>query len=320
MGLKKYLFPKQKYSEKLIQRYAIYTPDEKSVKIAPTRTIFDPSKLELLSGGMQARVFKHKEFDWIIKEGRWDLELDLFGTGKMPINIKFMEKALSLFSFSFTPKLKEVIRQYDLYLKFAQYFGFFDKKGSYFHPNLELMVSAQRHLRNSLLYYKPELEKHFKFKINSKIDSILLSDLRLHNFLPKEYLLYGKSISKENKDQLTYFIVQDYVEGVNLNKLDETALPPEITKQIIVLLYLILLMDYQIGLLPDTRPEFVIIQMYNWLLKTENIIVSDKDVKFIDTRWLWDKNDNFIKRGTIIPEMIENLAKGYINFLLEGLN
>jgi predicted DNA-binding transcriptional regulator len=80
-------------------------------------------------------------------------------------------------------------------------------------------------------------------------------------------------------------------------------------------------MDYQTGLLPDTRPKYLISQMYNWLLRTDNIRISEKnnDLMFIDTRWLWDRNANFIKRGTIIPEMIENLAKGYINLLLEEL-
>jgi hypothetical protein len=320
MDLKKYIFPKQKYTESLIRRYAIYSTDEQAIKIAPTRSIFDMAKLERMSSGLQARVFKHKEFNWVIKEGRWDLEVDFFGTGKIPLNIKLMEKFLGLFSFSFRPRLKEVLRQYNLYLKFAEYFGFFEKKGDYFHPNINEIHSSQRHLRNSLLYFKPEIEKHFHFKINDKIDSILLSDVRFHNFLPKEYLLYGKSLSPENGAHYTYFIVQDFIAGTNLDKLDETDLPENTTKQLIVLLYLILLMDYQIGLLPDTRPKYVISQMYNWLLKTDNIMISNNDVKFIDTRWLWDKNDNFVKRGLIIPEMIENLAKGYINFLLDNVD
>jgi hypothetical protein len=224
-----------------------------------------------------------------------------------------------MFSFSFLPHLPEIMRQYKLYLTFAQYFGFFANKNSYYHPSLDMMVSEQRHIRNSLLFYKPELEKHFKIKFNSKLDSILLSDDRFHNFLPKEYLIYGKSISPENKNELTYFIIQDFVKGTNLNKMDETSLSTPLTKQIIVFLYLILLMDYQAGLIPDTRPKYLIAQIYNWLFRTDNIIVTQNEVKFIDTRWLWDKNSNLIKRGLIIPEMIENLAKGYINFLLDSL-
>jgi hypothetical protein len=321
MDLKKYLFPQQKYTENIIRRFAIYTPNKKSVRVAPISKIFDINKLEKLSAGIQARIYKHKDFNWVIKEGRWDLEFDLFGTGNMPVNVRIMEKLMGLFSFTFTPSLDKTLEQYESYLKFIQYFGYFDKKNSYVHPNLDMILDTQRHFRNSLLFYKPELEKHFNFKINSKIDSLLISDLRLHNYLPKEYLLYGKSFSPENKGKLTYFIIQDFIPGKNLNQLDETSLPHRTTKQLIIMLYIILLMDYQTGLLPDTRPKYLISQMYNWLLRTDNIRISEKnnDLMFIDTRWLWDRNANFIKRGTIIPEMIENLAKGYINLLLEEL-
>lgn len=321
MDLKKLLFPKQRYIESLIKRYAIFSDNEKNVRIAPIRSIFHKEKLSMLSEGIQARIFKHKDYSWVIKEGKWDLQLELFGTGKIPINAILAEKVMNFFSFTFRPHLKEVLRQYNLYLTFSKYFGYFEKKDSFYHPQIESLLTEQRHIRNSMLYYKPELEKHFNFKINPKIDSILLSENRFHNFLPKEYLLYGPSISTENANNLTYYIIQEFIEGVNLDKLDETNLQPKSTEQIILLLYLILLLDYQKGLLPDTRPKYLISQMYNWLLKTDNIkITKDNDVKFIDTRWLWNRNDNFIKRGLIIPEIIENLAKGYINFLLDSLS
>jgi len=83
------------------------------------------------------------------------------------------------------------------------------------------------------------------------------------------------------------------------------------------LVYLILLMNYQIHLVPDTRPRYPLLQVNNWLTKTDNIILSKDDIKFIDTRWLWDYNSNIIKRGVVIPDMILNISKSYIVNLLK---
>jgi len=319
LNIKNLLFPKQKYWESVIQKYAIYGTDENSVKIAPTLSIFDLNKMGFLSRGLLSRVYKLKDYDFVVKEGRWDMDFELFKGVHIPVNTKIVEKIFNIFSHSFQPKLKEVLSQYGFYLKFAEYFGYFSEKNEYYHPNLEMIHSAQRHLRNSLLFYKPEVEKHFKFKINPKIDEILLSDSRLHNFLPKEYTLYGKSVSKENEGKLTSFIIQKFVKGRVLTEVDETSLPVATTRELIVLLYLILLMEYQTGLVPDTRPKYLITQAYNWLLRTDNVMICNDGIKFIDTRWLWDEKSNIVKRGIIIPEMIMNLAKGYINFLLDSL-
>jgi len=87
-----------------------------------------------------------------------------------------------------------------------------------------------------------------------------------------------------------------------------------------LMIYLILLMNYQIHLVPDTRPRYPILQVGNWLTKTDNIIATEDKIKFIDTRWFWDYNSNPIKRGLIIPDMIINLAKSYINVLLNELD
>lgn len=319
IDLKKIFTPKRAYAEALIKRYAIYSDKIEDARIAPISSMFDISKLEFISAGLMSRVFKYPELGFVVKEGRWDMDFELFKGTRIPLNVKLIQKIYKVFSHEFLPDLKETLRQYRDYLKFTEYFGFFSDKNSYHHTNIEGILSNQRHIRNSLLFVKPEIEKYFHFKINPKIDAILLSDSRLHNFLPKEYLLYGKSISKENEGKNTSYIIQEFVKGNVLHDIDQTALPIEVTRELILLLYLILLMDYQTGLLPDTRPKYIVIQAYDWLLETDNVMLSDKGIKFIDTRWMWKKGWNPIRRGIIIPEMIENLAKGYINFLLDSL-
>jgi hypothetical protein len=260
-----------------------------------------------------------KDMDWVVKEGRWDLDLNLFGDAKLPLPAELTEKILTLFSFTFLPSQKEILRQYKAYLKFVQYFGYFEKESSYYHPNQDLIFNAQKNIRESLVFYREDLEKYYKFKLDPKIDEILNSDVKYHNFLPKEYLLVGKSISRENKGKNTYYIVQEYIKGTLMHDNDESSLTMETKRQMVLLVYLILLMNYQIHLVPDTRPRYPIMQVNNWLTKTDNIILNKDDVKFIDTRWLWDYNSNIIKRGIIIPDMIINISKSYLENLLHNL-
>lgn len=305
--------------ENLLKRYAIYSPEQTSLRLAPTKRMFPTAQLRFISSGLQARVYKIRDIDWVVKEGRWDLDLNFFGDTKLPLSANLSSKLLSLFSFTFLPTRKEILRQYKAYLKFVQYFGYFTDIKDYYHPNLELINNAQTNIRESLLFYKDELESYYKIKLNPRIDEILSSEVRFHNFLPKEYLLIGQSISPENKNKDTFFIVQQFIKGSLLHDEDIQKLDVKIRKQMVLLIYLILLMNMQIHIVPDTRPRYPILQIGNWLMKTDNIIVNNDMVKFIDTRWFWDTKANFIKRGAVIPSMIINLAKLNINEILKNV-
>jgi hypothetical protein len=320
MNFKSWLFPKRNRFENTLKLYAVFSPENSNIKMAPTHRLFNPKDLSYISSGINARVFKMKNSDWVVKEGRWDLDINLFGDAKLPLPAQLTEKLLSIFSFTLLPSIKEILRQYKAYLKFVQYFGYFEKDDSYYHPNKDLIFNAQKNIRDSLVFYRDDLEKHYKIDLGPDIDRILNSEVKYHNFLPKEYLLVGKSISKENRNKTTYFIVQEYVKGTLMHDYDDSTLSPEIRSQLILLVYLILLMNYQIHLVPDTRPRYPIIQIDNWLTKTDNIMLNNKEVKFIDTRWLWDYNSNIIKRGLFIPDMIVNISKSYLIELLKDIN
>jgi hypothetical protein len=319
MNLKKLFFPKVNKFENTLRIYAIFSPNISNIRLAPTFRLFDPKKISLLSGGLSARVFKLKNMDWVVKEGRWDLDLNLFGDAKLPMPAQLTEKVLNLFSFTFLPSTKEILRQYKAYLKFVQYFGYFSKEDEYYHPNLDLIFNSQKNTRDSLIFYLDELENFYKIKFNQKLSEILSSDIKYHNFLPKEYLLIGKSISPINKDKNTYFIVQEFIKGTLLHDIDEKTISNNIKRQMVLLSYLILLMNYQTHLVPDTRPRNYFNPSSSWLTKTDNIIVSENSVKFIDTRWLWDYKSNPIKRGLIIPDMILNNTKSYLLNILKNV-
>ncbi|MFQ5493077.1 MAG: hypothetical protein ACE5DX_02885 [Candidatus Dojkabacteria bacterium] len=304
--------------ETKLQRYAIYSPKE--INESPIDYIFDGLKLEMFGKGMQARTYKIKGKDWVVKEGRWDLDLSvLFGGSNIPFPATITAKVMNLFSFTFLPDKKEIAYQYKMYLTFVKYFGYFRKDGRYFHPQRSLLLGEQKRIRDSLLDLKPKIEKKYKLKFNNKIDKILTSNHKYHNFLPKEYLLFGQSISPENKGKPTYFIVQEFIKGELLHDTENEELSDQVLSQLIILIYLILVMHMKDHLLPDTRPRYPLLEANDWLTKTDNIIVSKKRLTFIDTRWFWDTRGNFIKRGGIIPVQIIRLAKYYLTYLLDDV-
>lgn len=303
--------------EKQLRDNAIYSPIK--VKVAPIEKILASRDVEKIAGGQMGRVYKIEGTDWLLKESRWDLSIELFWDKSLPLPAAITEKVLNLFSFTFLPKEEEVLRQYRMYLNFVEYFGFFDEESDYYHPNVDIINTAQKNIRESLLYFKPKIEKHYAIKLNDKLDKIFESDVIYHNFLPKEYLLYGESISKENKGKLTQFIFQEYLNGSLLHDVKRQKMGKKGIEQLILMIYLLLLMHYQLGIIPDTRPRYIFTEAYNWLTKTDNMMMTGDGLKFIDTRWFWDSKSNFIRRGLIIPNVIINMSKIYLNYLLKNV-
>lgn len=304
--------------EDQLKKYAIYSAGPGSLKDAPLTKMLSHYEKEPLSMGYNTRVFKLPEEGWVIKEGRWDLDIGLFGNVKMEIPAQPFENLLNLFELSFLPNPEEILRQYELYLKFIQYFGYFSKEEDYYHPEIESIRTKQKSIRDSLVEFIPDVEKKFNFKIESKIKNILESDMKYINFLPKEYLLYGESFSKENQNKKTYYIFQEFVKGKLLHDVSKEEVENTVVGQLALLLYMLLVMNMKEELLPDTRPRHVV-QAFDWLTKTDNIIIADDSVKFIDTRWLWDTSSGLVKRGMMIPDMTIKMSKKYLNYYLKKI-
>ena len=305
--------------EEKLREYATYEPKASKLVVAPIDRIFKNHPVKRLSNGMNTRVFKFKDYPWVVKEGRWDIEVNLFGDTTIEIPPMPMEKLLNLFELYFLPKKKEIARQYKLYLTFIEYFGFFRTAEDYYHPRLDKINERQKKIRDSLEKYKEKVEKYYKFKVSERFEEILDEDVRYYNFLPKEYLLYGKSISKENEQKFTYYIFQEFVKGKLLHDIPNNQMPIMVEKQLALLTFLILLLNMEEGLLPDTRLRYVVAQAYDWLTKTDNIIVSEQGAKFIDTRWLWETDSTLIKKGLFITNMTTNQAKKYLNYYLDRI-
>jgi hypothetical protein len=298
--------------EKNLQNFAIYS--SKNFKLAPIGDILSGYNYKLLGHGQWSRVYKIKYQNWVIKEGKWDREVDL-RLFKFQLPDSFAEPFKN-FSINLTPEKKEVLRQFDEYLIFINYFGVFEEnENSFFHPELKKIIKKQTAIREKLKYSIAKIEKKHKIKFNKKLEKVLNSKQKFHNFLPKEYLLYGKSITKENKGKPTSFIFQEYIKGEMLHDKSDDKLPKDKLYQLIILIYLILYMHYETGLIPDTRPRSAF-EFYNWITKTDNIIISDQGLKFIDTRWFWSSNGNIFKKGFLVTDLVLTLAKNYLNYLL----
>lgn len=303
--------------EDYIRENAIYSQDD-FVETDLTDLLSD-YELKLIGLGLHGRVYRVVGTKWVIKEGRWDLSMEVIKNVKLPIPRKLLEIVLKPFDFLLLPSKKEILKQYKEYLMFSQYFGYFSSDKVYYHPNRELIYQTQKNTRDSLILFKPELEKKYKIQFHKNLDEILSSKTKYHNFLPKEYLLAAPSISKENKGKVTSFIFQEFVKGKMLRDTKDSELNKKHKKQLVLLCYLILLMHYQVNWIPDTRPRYPLFEAYNWLTRTDNIISSKDKLIFIDTRWFWDSKNNLIKRGVIIPSLVIKRTKKTIQALLKEL-
>lgn len=304
--------------EKDLIKHAVF--DTSNIKIAPIDLILENKEFTEIAMGWHTRVFILKDKSWVFKEGRWDFSVEFLGDLRFPLpqwgaNILFRSMGHEYF-----PTRKGILKDFTDYLKFAQYFGFFAGEEYSTIPGIDFMKTSQKFFRNSLIYKKSEVERYYGIELSENIFKILETDVKYHNFLPKEYLLIGKSISPQNKGKTTSFIFQEFIKGESLRNVDLKSIDKKNKQKVALMIYLILIMNMEIKLLPDTRPRYTFFEAYDWLTKTDNIFVSEKNgPKFIDTRWFWDSSANLVKRGFIIPDVMITISKNYINKFLEDV-
>lgn len=299
--------------ESLIRKYAV----KSASKIEPIDidNLLSQMHFSPLSSGAFFRVFKIHDQPWVIKEGRWDVELELHDKIKFPMHKGLSEPFFRRFYSELYPSLEEIKRQYEMYTQFCEYFGFYEEQDLFLNNHNDL-CQKQRNVRESLVAQIPVLEEVYKMRLPKKIIRVLDSNVKYFNLLPKEYMVVGKSISPENKGNITVYIFQEFVSGMCLHDVKRKNLTSEHRSQLILLVFLILLMNHKIQLLPDTRPRYPVMEFLQWLPKTDNIMIGDKGVVFVDTRWFFETRRNFLKRGTVIPELSISAAKSYLQGLL----
>lgn len=304
--------------EEFAKANAIYTAED--YKESPVDEFLKSHECQKIGAGLNSRVYKIKNRNWVIKEAKWDSKLQLFEGGpKIPFVMRVAEFILGVFSFTFRPTKSNLINDFSNYLEFAQYFGYQPEYKDSEITRERMLFASQERIRETLLFFRPAMERKYGIKLNGQITKLLETDLKYHNFLPTEYQLVGKSISPENEGRTTSYIFQEFIKGDMLADIEDKDLSKKHKQQLVLMVYLILLMHMQIGLLPDTKPRNFMINAYNWLTNTDNVLVHKDKLVFIDTRWFWDTNANYIKRGLMIPELIITRAKFSLGDLLKDL-
>lgn len=170
-----------KNPESIFQNYQIKSYDDYGKK--NFHEVCKKCSYEFLGKGFFSRAFKIDDMNWVIKEGRWDIDIPLiFGTKS--IHGQPLQKLLSPFSYKFLPSKEESWRQYQEYLLLSRYFGFFDETYSYYseYTNIRLF---QQGLRSNLAIFQDIIDQRFGIQIPTHIWEKLPL---FHNFLPREYM------------------------------------------------------------------------------------------------------------------------------------
>ncbi len=318
---------------KYLRKNSVNSPDNFNfADKSPLSLPFD--NIEYVGQGIFNKVYKVNVGGdyWIIKEGRYDLSLPVLKSAWLPLPKSLVAWVYSLFNVKIMPTHEAALEQFSEYVLLSRYFGFFHKKAAHsvvgFDPTIiETQRSVRSALKQSILeedeFAEIVLASVKSFRNYHKIRDIVSNNKYLNsNFLPKEYLILSTSsgikrfFKKLTKRRETYYIVQDLVEGDPLSKITDAQLVEntELISRMIVFILLSLYMVFHESRIIDSRPEGMLSGINDWFGKTGNIIVQleKSDLKFIDTRWLHNKDGNLIQRTILAPELIQEAMSKYL--------
>lgn len=300
--------------EETLRQYAYYGHGS-ILKPAPVKEMLEGFNLRLVGKGHFSRVYLIENMEWVVKEGRWDLDLELLSKLVVPLHAKMTEDFLSIFRMKFLPSEEQIIDQYNKYLDLSKYVGFFNQSSQYYHPQRDKILSFQKEFRSHLPLYIDLVEKEYNLKLNPAKSAQIVENasLREHNFLPKEYLLYGEAMHPSAKGKNSSFIFQQLVSGNPLHDISPNELGERVRLQLILFVVSILTLIATKGFVPDLRPKNLLSEANDWMWKTENLFINPLGPKLVDTRWLWSISDNLVKRGFLIPELTISSLKKFLN-------
>jgi hypothetical protein len=303
------------------------------VQQSPLSLPFD--ELKFIGKGLFNTVYKARigNDSWIIKEGAYDLKFPLFKGIYFPLPRKAFDRIYKMFGLTIMPSHKSAIDQMNEYVLLARYFGTVNdntlKRISGFDPKVkQTQLKIRENLRSSILnedeFAEVILASVKTFKNYHKLKELVMEDdLLYYNYLPSEYLVL--SLTSERKGLLklfsrkleNHYIVQDCIEGSTLANISDDHLfdKPLTLARMIIFLLLAISMEYHEHRLIDSRPENGVLNG-DWFGQTGNLILNlgDNEVKFVDTRWLNQREGNLLQKGIVVADLIRdalnwNLAK-----------
>ncbi len=296
--------------EDVLKRHAM---DETGrAELAPIAEILRDYHLTPLGSGVMARVYRIEGTPWVVKEGRWDPSVPLSKRLHIPLPGAALHAALQLFSSTFLPAEEMIRAHHTHYRNFATSFGFGHEES-----NLRAMQEAARLKLPDAL---PDLIRRFGLPEEEKLMKILKEDVVLsHNFLPKEHMLLGAALHPKGNGRKTSFLFQEYVHGPTLHDIPLKDLPEAERKALALFIALTFQVRDTHGILPDTRPRYPLLRPHDWLMRTDNVVVSPRGLTYVDTRWFWETGSLVLRRGGLIPELTTNSYRRTLGRLLETL-
>ncbi|MBN1915718.1 hypothetical protein JW796_01840 [Candidatus Dojkabacteria bacterium] len=278
-----------------------------------------------MKGGMHSYVTRvwSEGKSWAIKEGRTDLSVPLLENIDIPLDRNFWSMFIGPLGYDIMPTTDRIAKDLREYFLIAKYFGYFKDNQKVLGDN-QFIRKEQKKLRKELKdFYKKESDissliwrligkKEEKMKLLKEV--IKKTDIVNYNFLVKEYVILSKP--KKAKYEKTFYIVQEWAEGYTLQDFLEEDFTKKTYGRLIVFLILALHLFEQEQKVIDTRGGTIM--NTNWFINTENIIVNPEteEVKFIDTRSLWDLTGTFAEKGIFSSDMLlHSLITSFNDFL-----
>ena len=274
---------------------------------------FEFDKREELRGGMHTLVTKVESEGkkWVIKEGRTDLSWAITKDLSLPLDRGFWGSFLAPIGIDIMPSIDKVAKDLREYFLVAKYFGFFEEDHKILGDN-QFVREEQRRLRRELGSFDKKdsglgsLAKRLldgdEKRIKILKDAIKRKDVLNYNFLVKEYVVLSHPV--KSKIKKTYYIAQEWVDGYTLENSLEEDFTKKIYGRLLVFIILAIYLFEEEQKVIDTRGA--VFSNINWFATTENVIVNTEtqDVRFIDTRSLWDLSGTFAEKGLLTPDML----------------
>lgn len=298
--------------ERQLQRLAYRSGG--GITISPIRDVLSGHTLSPCGEGVFHKVSRIDGTPWVVKEGRWHLSVPIPMQSWL-IPGWLLHGPLRAFGSGCLPTEREIRRQYDMYQTVARYVGCFmgDDHVPDGYPDGDDLSNEQRLIRERLPQTIADMEAFYQRRFPVVLSEVLSGQTRWHNFLPREYLLFGKPISGGRRE--TSYLFQEFINGIPSHDARRGELPRDIRNQLLLLAYLILLLRKETGFVPDTRPRHLFRPSSDWLLDTDNILIGPRGVKIIDTRWFWEADGNIVRRGLGLAELSIQACLGWIETL-----
>lgn len=245
----------------------------KGITVENKRIQFSPNarqNLLKIGAGLHTKVYKIQDKRIVIKEGRKHKHLDIIYN-----------------------RINQVSQSMD---------GFEEL------DNIYANVININHKLYEKIFNSPNTQKEYSMYNSCNPGKMAAVEEKLKKpLVPPQICVIGNKNFGSSREK-TYYIIQEYVDGTNLDK----QKLPQNQRDIMALIGLKALIGADKNkVIPDFRPALH--KPFEWFTTTENITVTRQGkLVILDTGWVWYLQAGVLTRGVVIPQLIKNSIKRYL--------